>query len=64
MKKGGDKYPLQTIYIEGVYTWGAYIQDVKWVTYLGGIYSAGLYIGCTLMGFYGICGTYDYIQQK
>ena len=34
---------------------GAYIRDVKWVTYLGGVYSEGLYAGGVLTGFYRIC---------
>ena len=37
----------------------AYIQDVNWATYLGGIYSGDLYTGSVLTGFYGI----RFVQQ-
>ena len=36
-----------------MYEGGAYIRDVNWVTYLRGVYSRGLYMGCVLTGFYG-----------
>ena len=36
----------------GAYTGGAYIRDVNWVTYLGGVW--GFYTGGVLTGFYGI----------
>ena len=46
------------LYSGGVYTevgggW-AYIWDVNWVTYLGGVYLEGLYTGGVLTGFYGM----------
>ena len=36
------------------YMGGAYIWDVNWVTYLGGISWGGLYTGSILMEFYGM----------
>ena len=39
------------------YIQGTYIRDVNWVTYLGGVYSVGLYTGSVLTGFYGILST-------
>ena len=33
---------------------GAYIRDVNWVTYMGGVNSGGLYTGDVLTGIYGI----------
>ena len=43
----------------GLYSWGAYIRgayiwDVNWVTYLGGVDSGGLHTGGALTEFYGI----------
>ena len=35
------------------YIWGAYIWDVNWVTYLGGIYLGGMGGGdCGIAGLY------------
>ena len=38
----------------GAYIQGAYIWDVKWVTYLGSYILGGFYTGRLLMGFYGL----------
>ena len=34
----------------GAYIQGTYIQDVNWVTYLGGVYSVGLIYGERING--------------
>ena len=53
------KFTQVELDLKGIYTGGkgggeAYIQDVNWVSYLGGLYSESLYTGHVLTGFYGI----------
>ena len=38
-------YSEEGVYTEGGKGGGAYMRDVNWVTYLGGIYSGRLYTG-------------------
>ena len=50
-----DKFDGPMLGGGGVYTGGAYIWDVNWGTYLGGVYAGGACIkGGILTRFYGM----------
>ena len=54
------------LYSEGDNIYGrAYIRDVNWVAYLGGVYPEKLiYGGDVLTGFYGICNHENNVPSR